>query len=75
MFELQKEDIDLLIQLNRHPGWSLYQTLVKEKFDTEYARLRKSRKSDNSFARTNGVLDGLELALKLVDELIEENQE
>jgi len=50
-------------------GWNIYKKLLQEEFDKEYKKLRKTLK-DPAFYKTQGKLDGLELALELPDLII-----
>jgi len=69
---MNKTQIDLLESLIRHPGWSLYQTLLKDKFDTTYAKLRNSRRNDVSYGKVCGMLDGIEYSQQVIEDKINE---
>jgi len=69
---MNKRQIDLLESLRMHEGWALYQTLLKDKFDIEYAKLRKSRRNDVGYGKLCGILDGIEYSQTVIDNKIDE---
>ena len=69
---MNKRQIDLLESLIRHEGWAVYQTLLKEEFERIYCKLRDSRRSDISYGRICGRLDGIEYSQEVIDNKINE---
>jgi hypothetical protein len=69
---MNKRQIDLLESLIRHDGWTIYQELLKEEFDRIYSKLRDSRRSDISYGRICGRLDGIEYSQEVIDNKINE---
>jgi len=67
-----KEDYILLEQLARHPGFKLFKQMLQERFDIEYKKLRKCKKAVTTYDRINGLLDGLELGINIVDDELKE---
>lgn len=63
-----QEDYILLEQISRHPGFSLFKQLLKDRFDQEYKKLRKCKKAESTYDRINGLLDGLEFGMCVVDD-------
>ena len=66
-----KERLSQLRTLKMHPAWQIYQNMLKEKFDSTYSKLRKSRR-DSAFYKIQGSLDTLDYAMNLLDDTIEE---
>jgi hypothetical protein len=69
---MNRTQIDVLESLRMHGGWSLYQTLLRDKFNIEYAKLRKSRRNDVGYGKICGMLDGIEYSLAVIDNIINE---
>jgi hypothetical protein len=68
------DDKDLLEAcrvLASNNSFQVYIEKLQDIFDRKYKELRKCRKSDASYSVINGYLDGLEKAINLVDEEID----
>jgi hypothetical protein len=69
---MNKTELDLLESLVRHEGWTLYKSLLKDEFDRIYSKLRDSRRSDVSYGKLCGKLDGIEYSQDVIDNKINE---
>lgn len=69
--ELKKEQLSYLESLTTQQGWKVYQALVKDMFDIEYNKIRKLEPEQLYYYQ--GLLDGIERCLNLLDETIEDN--
>jgi hypothetical protein len=69
---LTQEEIGFLNQMVVTTGWKVFQDMLSRKFQFEMLNLRKSYTDENRFKNTQGVLDGLEYAMTIVDKEVEE---
>jgi len=69
---LSKEQTDLLRRLKKSGGFKIYLLCLEDRFNKEYKRLRKCSR-DKTFERINGFLDGIEHAMTLVSNTVEES--
>ena len=67
-----EEQIEFLEQLLNSAGWKIYNSLLKDRFNREYSKLRNCKKSDSSYAKICGFLDGLDFAINTPQEEIDE---
>ena len=67
-----EEQITYLEQLLNSEGWKVYGSLLKDRFDREYAKLRNCKKSDSSYAKICGFLNGIDIATNVAQEEIDE---
>ena len=73
---MTSEEIGFLKGLIVQKGWQVYQEILEYKFKQEYTKFRKiKKKTDYAFAHLNGYLDGLEYAMKIVQDEIDSNTE
>ena len=71
---MTREDIDRIELMSKSEAWQVYVREMKYIFDNSYKKLRKFKKSDSLYERTNGFLDGIEKALNLIEEIVQENK-
>ena len=73
--ELKKEEVKSLEALVLTEGWQVFKDILQKKFDLEYKKLRKCKKSDSTYSQINGFLDGLEFVQTVVENQIDDLEE
>jgi hypothetical protein len=67
-YQLDEDAYGYLKSLSLHPGFAVFQELLRKQFVIEYSKLRDYKRGEEKYARLCGKLDGIEFALNVVDE-------
>lgn len=66
-----QEEYDLLASIVVMAGWQVFKDKLKYEFDRDFKELRKCNR-DTKFYRTQGYLNGIERAMTIIEEELDE---
>jgi hypothetical protein len=61
--EITDDQKEVMLQMLNSAGFKVFEIYLSNKFNREYRKLRKTRRSDESYERINGFLDGIEFVI------------
>ena len=62
---LNEQETQVLEELKHSPGFRILTKFLKNKFNRDYKKLRNTKRTNESYERINGFLDGIEYVIKL----------
>lgn len=74
MAEKDISEASLLFSLKQHSGWPIFEEKLKERFESEYKKLRKCNR-DSAFNKIQGYLDAIDEIFRIFEQATEDLKE